>query len=246
MKTMLPALTIIALTGLAILSPIVFAQTADTTPPECAAMVRITGLDPHGDPGVLGITVDVRDPESGIAMVRFMQITNANVTIDGIPGQFFIDPFYSYHIFSPEVPSFRMRAMRASFDLNNQGIKPGSVVVMQIINGDGLIRTCDPVLARISAEVPLHAALEQNYPNPFNPSTRIGFSLSEAGPVSLRIYDTAGRLVSTVLDETKEAGIYEVEWDGLGQLGQALPGGVYLYRLQAGRFTATRAMMLAK
>src|SRR5690606_14525761 len=115
-----------------------FAQTADTTPPECAAMVRITGLDPHGDPGVPGITVDVRDPESGIAMVRFMQITNANVTIDGIPGQFFIDPFYSYHIFSPEVPSFRMRAMRASFDLNNQGMKPGSVVVMQIINGDGL------------------------------------------------------------------------------------------------------------
>ncbi len=78
-------------------------------------------------------------------------------------------------------------------------------------------------------------------PNPFNPSTAISYQLSANSHVSLRIYDTAGRLVSTLVNGYREAGSHEVTFDGT-----SLPSGVYLYRLEAGEFSAVGKMVLLK
>lgn len=83
--------------------------------------------------------------------------------------------------------------------------------------------------------------LDQNYPNPFNPATTIAFSLPEDSDVRLVIYDMLGRQVATLVDETKAAGSYDVNFDA-GNLAS----GTYLYRLQAGDNLKTRTMTLVK
>jgi hypothetical protein len=86
--------------------------------------------------------------------------------------------------------------------------------------------------------------LAQNYPNPFNPTTNIEFRISSAsfgGFVSLKVFDVLGNEVSTLISEEKEAGNYEVEFNGSG-----LPSGVYFYGLNAGNFNKTKKMILLK
>lgn len=83
--------------------------------------------------------------------------------------------------------------------------------------------------------------LYQNYPNPFNPSTKIGFRISDFGFVSIKIYDALGKEVSTLVNEEKSQGEYEVSFDAVG-----LPSGIYFYSLNAGSFTETKKMLLLK
>jgi hypothetical protein len=70
-------------------------------------------------------------------------------------------------------------------------------------------------------------SLIQNYPNPFNPSTKISYLLKEKGFVKLKVYDIRGELVKVLVNETKEAGYYEAEFNGKG-----LASGVYIYRIE--------------
>lgn len=90
-------------------------------------------------------------------------------------------------------------------------------------------------------EVPLDYALDQNFPNPFNPETVIRFSLKEAGPVTLEIFNSTGEKVRTLLNSTLPAGKHSVKFEAA-----TLPSGIYLYRLTAGEFTSTRKMLLLR
>jgi hypothetical protein len=83
--------------------------------------------------------------------------------------------------------------------------------------------------------------LEQNYPNPFNPTTKINYKLSDDGLVTLKIYDILGKEITTLVNEQKSAGRYEVEFDG-----DNLNSGIYFYSITAGSFTQTKKMMLIK
>ena len=94
--------------------------------------------------------------------------------------------------------------------------------------------------------IPLAFSLDQNYPNPFNPLTQIGFSLAQAGQVSLEIYDLRGNRVRTILARHFAAGRYNVIWDGTDRNGQRVANGVYFYRLTAPEFTAVRKMLFMK
>ena len=77
--------------------------------------------------------------------------------------------------------------------------------------------------------------LYQNYPNPFNPVTRIGYKLKERGYVKLYVYDIKGELVSVLVNETQEAGYYEVEFDTGSPMPDTgirnLASGVYIYQI---------------
>jgi len=99
------------------------------------------------------------------------------------------------------------------------------------------------------AGLPKSFALEQNSPNPFNPATTISYSVPEGQSsvhVRLDVFDIRGRLVRTLVNESREAGTYHVLWDGSGSNGRHLASGVYLYRIQAGQFVKTRKMVLLK
>lgn len=83
-------------------------------------------------------------------------------------------------------------------------------------------------------------------PNPFNPATGIFFELTEASHARLRVYDIAGRLVRTLVDEQRGPGVHRASWDGRDAAGRDAAAGVYLYRLEAGSFEAVKRMTLLK
>lgn len=79
------------------------------------------------------------------------------------------------------------------------------------------------------------------YPNPFNPQTKLRYSLPHSENVSLIIYDLLGNEIKTLAKGEKPAGTYEVKFDG-----SDLPSGIYIYRLEAGDYTAVRKLVLLK
>jgi carboxypeptidase T len=91
------------------------------------------------------------------------------------------------------------------------------------------------------ATTPREFRLEQNYPNPFNPSTTINYALPQATYVTLRVYNTLGQEITTLLDGMQGPGYKSVEF-GLGDL----PTGIYFYRLTAGSFTDVKKMVVIK
>ena len=85
-----------------------------------------------------------------------------------------------------------------------------------------------------------------NAPNPFNPSTEISFEMGRADHARLNVYDLAGNLVRTLVDEQREAGLHTVTWNGRDNTGRLAATGVYLYRFEAGQSVQTRRMTLVK
>jgi hypothetical protein len=88
--------------------------------------------------------------------------------------------------------------------------------------------------------------LYQNYPNPFNPSTKIGFRISDFGFVSLKVYDLLGNEMVTLINEEKQAGRYEVEFNVAQVSRPEIASGIYFYKLEAGSFAVTKKMLLLK
>jgi hypothetical protein len=92
-----------------------------------------------------------------------------------------------------------------------------------------------------TAAIPAEFSLGQNYPNPFNPATMLSYTLPVASRVKLSVYDISGRLVADLANGWREAGSHAVTFDGSG-----LVSGVYLYRIEAGDYTAVAKMVLIK
>jgi hypothetical protein len=97
-------------------------------------------------------------------------------------------------------------------------------------------------------QLPTEFALMQNYPNPFNPSTTITYNLPKTAKVELKVYDVLGNEVATLVNEEKNPGYYEVNFDAaIMRAGQAgLTSGVYFYKIQAGSFVQTKKMLYLK
>lgn len=90
-------------------------------------------------------------------------------------------------------------------------------------------------------ELPVGYELSQNYPNPFNPTTNIKFSIPKEGFVSLKIFNTLGQEVATLVNEVKSAGTYQVDFDASN-----LSTGMYVYRLSSGSYNVSKKMLLMK
>ncbi|MCX7874761.1 MAG: T9SS type A sorting domain-containing protein [Melioribacteraceae bacterium] len=92
-------------------------------------------------------------------------------------------------------------------------------------------------------ELPSEIKLEQNYPNPFNPTTTIKFNIGNYtnNKVSIKLYDVLGNEISTLVDDYKKPGSYELNFNA-----KDLSSGVYFYKLQVGNFVQTKKMILIK
>lgn len=99
-------------------------------------------------------------------------------------------------------------------------------------------------VSRTNNSQPGEITLAQNYPNPFNPQTTISYHLQTDLRVTLKIYNTLGQELVTLVDQVMQAGDHHVVWDGCDQNGVAAVGGLYLYTLQAGTFLETKRMLL--
>jgi len=96
-------------------------------------------------------------------------------------------------------------------------------------------------LNNIDKNIPNLFALIQNYPNPFNPITNIEFSIPKTDFVTLKIYNTLGQVVETLVSQKLNTGKYKYSWDA-----RFLASGVYLYELKSANFIETRKMIVLK
>jgi len=83
--------------------------------------------------------------------------------------------------------------------------------------------------------------LYQNFPNPFNPATIINYKINQRGFVTLKVFDIAGRELSTLINELRNAGAHSITFNG-----SYLSSGVYFYKLESNGFIETKRMMLVK
>jgi len=102
------------------------------------------------------------------------------------------------------------------------------------------------VLEDYSDALPETFTLHQNHPNPFNSGTVIRFALPQAGKVELSVYNLAGQKVTTLVEGTRLAGEYAINWDGKDEDSHALATGIYLYRLQTSAKQQTRKLLLLR
>jgi len=109
--------------------------------------------------------------------------------------------------------------------------------------GAGVWRSVAPTVVTVRDEQPsiLAAELYRNYPNPFNATTMVRYQLQVASNVMLVVFDMLGRSVTALVNERKEAGVYEVSFDA-----SDLSSGVYFYRLTAGNVVQTRKLLLLR
>jgi len=91
------------------------------------------------------------------------------------------------------------------------------------------------------AALPRETSLTGSYPNPFNPITSISYTLGDRGPVRMTVCNMAGQTITVLVDETQEAGSYQVQWNGADQ-----PSGIYFCRFQAGGYNRTLRLVLVK
>jgi hypothetical protein len=104
---------------------------------------------------------------------------------------------------------------------------------------DGSYEYSDEV--NVDVELPLEYTLQQNYPNPFNPSTTINYSIPEDGFVKLAVYNVLGEEVATLVNGFQKADRYDVSFNASG-----FSSGVYVYKIEATNFSASRKLVLMK
>jgi hypothetical protein len=94
--------------------------------------------------------------------------------------------------------------------------------------------------------VPQSYSLNQNYPNPFNPQATIRYDLPESGHVTLRIYNSLGQEVRTLVDRVQGSGSHDALWNGQDNSGSAVSSGVYSYQIEVNDFKMAKKMVLLK
>jgi len=176
-------------------------------------------------------------------------VAEAQSIADATGGQYFSSSVPDHDI-AQGVVDLVLAACTSASDCNNNGV----LDECDITSGSSL----DDNLNAIPDECEFVSAVPTlpegstlsvtNWPNPFNPRTVIGFEIGVTGPVHLAIYDLAGALVRTLLnDEIRNAEIvHEAVWNGMDDAGKRVPTGVYFYRLKTGGASAVGRMILLK
>ena len=139
------------------------------------------------------------------------------------------------------VPGHGTTSEKQSYSFNDENLSSGKYQYrLKQIDFDGSFEYSNTIEVEITA--PLEFSLEQNYPNPFNPSTNIKYVISSRQFVTLKIFNSLGEEIETLVNEFQDAGVHSK----LYIINSTLPSGVYFYELKAGEFVQTRKMLLLK
>ena len=106
------------------------------------------------------------------------------------------------------------------------------------IDNDGKYEYSNVVEVKV---IPTEFSLTQNWPNPFNPSTKIKYSIPKSSQVSLKIFNTLGEEIETLVNQEKPVGTYELNWNAAN-----LPSGVYFYQFKTEKYIETKKMILLR
>jgi hypothetical protein len=129
--------------------------------------------------------------------------------------------------------------------LRNASISVSDTMLINVTTGSRIIYELrSQMITGISdkpATSPTGYSLLQNYPNPFNPNTIIRYQVKRDENVTIKIYNTFGQEISTLVNEEKNAGAYEVTFNAIN-----ISSGIYFYQIKAGSFVQTKKMVLLK
>lgn len=151
------------------------------------------------------------------------------------------------------VPGFGSSAEKQNYEFDLSGLKEGKYFFrLAQLDFDGTISYSST--NSVELFLPKEFSLSQNYPNPFNPSTKISWQSPVNGWQSLKVFDVLGNHVTTLVDEYRPAGNYEVVFDPVSSIPQSgrqylksgirnLASGIYLYQLRIGNLVQTKKML---
>jgi hypothetical protein len=143
------------------------------------------------------------------------------------------------------VPGFGTTTEPKSYSFVDENVTTGNYKYrLKQIDLDGTFEYSNEIEVEVDF-TPKEFVLYQNYPNPFNPSTVISYQLPVTSNVTLKVYDILGNEIATLVNEEKQPGIYEVEFNLVSGIRNPASG-VYFYKLIAGEFTQTRKMILLR
>ena len=196
------------------------------------------------------------EPENGAVLpdsteqITFIWRCSSNVDEnDFIRYEFFIDSDSLFKNSLLYVPSLQDTLLT----LNRNTLKNGSSWSVRATDTQGYtvwaskpFRFSLPTPVLSFSAVPEKFSLMQNYPNPFNGSTRIEYTLPECSQVKVEVFDTKGRVVSTLRDQMCEPGTYQVFWTGKNEQGMDMPTGVYLVKLTGDGKHMQKKMLLVR
>ena len=200
-------------------------------------------FDIRYNPTELSITKNtIVSKVSGVKIYsRIKENGTARVVMFGMAGEKLLDvtsdriaDIISFH-FKPK-ERFRGTSVVELFDITLAG-KAGIKVE---------INNSQPQTFELSFVTPRNTSLSKNYPNPFNPTTTIDYELSEAGMVSIVIYDLKGAVVKTLVEEHQEENYHSIVWNGLNEGGQSVSSGRYILKMSTHGFSDTITMTLLK
>ena len=97
---------------------------------------------------------------------------------------------------------------------------------------------------QVGAKAPLETRLIGNYPNPCNPSTVITYSIGNPANVKINIYNIQGQKIKTLINDHQEPGMYDIRWNGVDDQDNHVASGMYIYRLEAGKYITSNKIML--
>lgn len=155
-----------------------------------------------------------------------------------------------YHYFQRHLQLNNLTGKSGRFKILFGNMTP--IVANMVVRQDSLITRRLAMTAQTPGngesviELPKNYRLYQNYPNPFNPSTTFTFDLPKNSFVELEIYDISGRKVSTLVNQTMEAGHRQVVWDGHDEFGNQVASGMYFYVLKSGAQMLVGKMLLMR
>lgn len=139
------------------------------------------------------------------------------------------------------------------YDLNNDGIEELIINLDDVIQNVGLRLFSYIYKPEFTVDVetevnsiPTDYTLYPVYPNPFNPKTNIKFDIANNSFVSVKVYNTLGKEVTTLLEKKLSPGSYTISWEAMDSNGKLLPSAVYLIRLAADNYTKTVKALLLK
>jgi len=94
--------------------------------------------------------------------------------------------------------------------------------------------------------IPMKFSVSANYPNPFNPSTRFIISIPDRSNVSTSVFDLKGRRIATLLNSELDTGVYDLTWQGINDIGSPVSAGIYILRVDAGKYHHNQKMIYIK
>lgn len=146
------------------------------------------------------------------------------------------------------IPSHGNTSSRHEYTFLDKGVEKGKTYWYKIeeISTDGESVFYGPIYVQNVTPIPDQYMLSQNYPNPFNPATTLEYDLPEEAEVNITVYSILGQRIKTLINEKKQAGHYQLTWDGTDESNHKVPSGIYLVRMDAGEFSAIRKITMMR